>query len=116
MKLVPLKLVRRLAVLPLLTAGPVLGAQGEMGTGIPEFGIFTPDLGFKTIVWVLTDASTPFPAGCTAITLTSATMGLDTYKMSVAILTVAKATNRRVRFYAHAARDQGCGVDYVQLY
>ena len=115
MKLVPLKLVRRLAILPLLAAGQALGAQGEMGVGIPDFGIYGGDLGFKAIVWSLNDATTPFPAGCTYITLTPATMGLDTYKISVAMLMVAKASNRRVRFYAHLVRDSGCGVDYVQL-
>ena len=42
-------------------------------------------------------------------------MGMDAYKIAVATLLLAKTTNRSVRLYAHAARDGGCGADYVQL-
>jgi hypothetical protein len=35
--------------------------------------------------------------------------------MAFATLTAAKMSGRRVRFYAHAERDGGCGVDYVEL-
>lgn len=114
-KLVPLKLIRNLAILPLLAAGQGITPEGDMGTGVPNFGIYSPVAGFKATVWGLDDATTPFPAGCTSITLTPATMGLDTYKISLAVMIIAKASNRRVRFYAHATRDSGCGVDYIQL-
>jgi hypothetical protein len=42
-------------------------------------------------------------------------MGMDAYKMAVATLTAARLSGAKVRFFAHAERDNGCGVDYVQL-
>jgi len=86
-----------------------------MGTGIPHFGSYSAATGVQTNVWGLNEATVPFPAGCPYIYLTAATMGMDAYKIAVATLLVAKTTGRAVRFYAHAARDGGCGVDYVQL-
>jgi hypothetical protein len=92
-------------------------AQGEMGMGIPRFGNYANDPGQPpySIVWQLENASTPFPAGCTYLNVTSATMGLDAYKIAIATMTVARVSGRSVRFYAHAPRDGGCGVDYVEL-
>lgn len=92
-------------------------AQGEreMGTGIPTFGSYSAATGVQTIVWGLQDATVAFPADCPRIHLTAATMGMDAYKIAVATLLVARTTSRSVRFYAHASRDGGCGVDYVQL-
>lgn len=104
---------RSLCVIGLL-AESVAAAQGEreMGTGIPHFGTYS---GGQTIVWGLNEPTVPIPADCPSLYLTAATMGMDSYKIAVATLLVAKTTNRAVRFYAHAARDGGCGVDYVQL-
>jgi hypothetical protein len=42
-------------------------------------------------------------------------MGIEAYKMAFATMTAAKIAGSRVRFYAHADRDGGCGVDYVEL-
>lgn len=56
-----------------------------------------------------------FPAGCTSLMLHPVTMGLDAYKLAAAALLAAKVSGMRIRFYAHAPRDGGCGVDYVEL-
>ena len=90
-------------------------AQGEMGAGIPHFGNYAGPLP-NTIVWRLENASTPFPAGCTSLSVTAATMGMDAYKIAIATMTVARVSGRAVRFFAHAPRDGGCGVDYVELW
>jgi hypothetical protein len=90
-------------------------ASGEMGTGVPNFGVFGQAAGSYIAVWSLSNISIPQPSGCTTLYLYPATMGLDAYKMSMAILTAAKLSGARVRFYAHADRDGGCGVDYVGL-
>jgi hypothetical protein len=42
-------------------------------------------------------------------------MGMDSCKMAVATLTAARLAERPVRFYAHAERDGGRGVDFVQI-
>jgi hypothetical protein len=47
--------------------------------------------------------------------VTPTTMGVDGYKIAIATMTAARIANRSVRFYAHASRDNGCGVDYVEL-
>jgi hypothetical protein len=94
---------------------PTFAASGEMGKGKPEFGVYGAVQGVYTIVWSLRDATVNMPAGCGFLYLTAVTMGLDSYKIAVAILMTAKATNAAVRFYAHADRDGGCGVDYVQM-
>lgn len=91
------------------------GAQGEMGRGIPQFGSYSSATGVQTLVLRLDDATTPFPAGCTSITLAPATMGMDSYKIAVATMLAAKTSGRPVRFFAHAPRDTGCGVDYVEM-
>jgi hypothetical protein len=54
-------------------------------------------------------------SGCTSLTLTVSTMGLDAYKIATATIVLARATGRSVRFFAHASRDGGCGVDYIEL-
>jgi len=92
-----------------------MAAQGEMGTGVPNFGMYSAATGTSTIVWSLGDATTPFPAGCARIVLHPQTMGMDAYKLAVGTLVAAKLSNKKVRFYAHASRDDGCGVDYVQI-
>jgi hypothetical protein len=88
-----------------------------MGTGkVDTFGIYgVAQGGGQTIVWSLKEATVTFPSACTYLILTSSTMGLDSYKLAISVLTAAKITGTPVRFYAHAERDGGCGVDYVQL-
>lgn len=109
----------RALVASVLATGLTVGAhaaQYEMGQGVPAaFGMYSAATGTLTRVWALSDVTTPFPSGCTNITLSPATMGMDAYKIGVATLLLAKTTNRRVRFYAHSDRDGGCGVDYLQL-
>lgn len=107
---------RAFCAISLLGTG-IAAAQGEreMGTGIPHFGSYSAATGVQTLVWGLNEATVPFPADCTRLYLTAATMGMDAYKIAVATLLVARTTHRAVRFYAHAPRDGGCGVDYVQL-
>ncbi len=101
-----------------LVCGTAQAATGEMGTGIPEFGIYSSVVvapaGQVTIV-SLASPTINFPAGCTSLTMTPASMGADAYKLAVATLLAAKVAGKPVRFYAHAARDAGCGVDYVQM-
>jgi hypothetical protein len=99
----------------LVLSAPAIAAQGEMGTGIPTFGTYSAATGAQTLVWTISESTAPFPAGCTSLTLSPATMGMDTYKIAVATLITAKTANRRVRFFAHAPRDGGCGVDYVEM-
>jgi hypothetical protein len=86
-----------------------------MGKGKPEFGVYSQSQGVSTPIWSLRDATVGFPAGCGYLILSVATMGIESYKIALAILITAKATNTAVRFYAHADRDGGCGVDYVQM-
>jgi len=90
-------------------------AQGEMGVGIPNFGMYSQATGVSTLVWGLGNASTPIPSGCAYLILSPTTMGMDTYKMAIATMLLAKSSSKPVRFYAHAERDGGCGADYVQL-
>lgn len=115
MKSLHRKIKRCLALLPLVIGGHATAGQGEMGTGVPDFGIYSAATGVHTIVWSMADATIPFASGCVNLSLTPDTMGMDTYKLAIATMLVAKTSNRRVRFYAHASRDTGCGVDYVQL-
>lgn len=98
-----------------LLATPSWAAQGDMGTGIPQFGLHSIATGQYAIVWGLQNATIPFPVGCTSIRLTPATMSMDSFKLAVGVMLTAQATNRKVKFYAHADRDGGCGVDYVEL-
>jgi ABC-type enterochelin transport system permease subunit len=98
-----------------LAAENATAATGEMGTGVPHFGIYSAATGMQIVVFSIASPTRPFPAGCTNIVLTPGTMGLDTYKMAMATLTAASLAGRQVRFYAHGERDGGCGVDFVQL-
>ena len=91
-------------------------ASGDMGTGIPSFGQYSDGVwAGNALVWSLGSASVPFPAGCAYLIVSRATMGADPFKIAVATMITAKVTGKSVRFYAHADRDGGCGVDYVQL-
>ena len=38
-----------------------------------------------------------------------------TIQIAAATLLTARVAGMRVRFFAHSERDNGCGVDYVQL-
>jgi hypothetical protein len=98
-----------------LLSSQAIAASGEMGTGIPQFGSYSSATGTRLAVWSLADASRPMAAGCSSLILSPETMGLEAYKIGVALLTAAKLTDRRVRFYAHGERDGGCGVDYVEI-
>jgi hypothetical protein len=106
-----------MAAAVLATATQANAALGEMGTGIPRFGVYSAvNTGqLQTNVWQLENASLPMAAGCTSLTLTVGTMGLDAYKIATATLILARATGRSVRLFAHATRDSGCGVDYIEL-
>ena len=105
-------------VMALLLTGPLIAsaAEGEMGVGTPQFGVYSNAPGAHVSVWSLTNATTSFPAGCGSLILTPTTMGMDAYKAAIAIMLAAKVTNKKVRFYAHGPRDNGCGVDYVELF
>lgn len=94
---------------------PATAASGEMGTGVPRFGIYGEPAGAHIQVWALDDSTIAFPAGCVSLVIHPVTMGLDAYKIAAAALMAAKVGGLRVRFYAHAPRDGGCGVDYVEL-
>lgn len=98
-----------------LNATGVHAAQGEMGTGVPKFGVYAAASGGATLVWSVENATVPFPAGCTNLVVSVATMGAEAYKIAAATLIAARISGRSVRFYAHAVRDGGCGVDYVEL-
>jgi hypothetical protein len=88
-------------------------ASGGMGTGTPHFGVYSAATGTEIKVWASANATVPFPAGCTLFRLTPETMDIETCRAAVAILTAARATDMRVRFFAHGERDGGCGADYV---
>lgn len=97
------------------TAGGAVAASGEMGTGVPHFGVYSAATGMQILVYSIANPTRPFPAGCTNLVLTPATMGLDSYKMAMAALIAAQLSERAVRFYAHFDHDGGCGVDYIQI-
>lgn len=107
---------RTTMLLVLAAAGHASAANGEMGTGVPSFGLYGAATGDRAVVGSLSDASIPFPTGCDSLTLTPQTLGSAAYKAAIATLLAARLSNRPVRLYAHADRDGGCGVDYVQLY
>ena len=86
-----------------------------MGTGLPDFAIHSAPVGNYAIVWSIADATIPFANGCAQLRLSPETMGMDSYKIAITIMLTAKVSKTRVRFYAHAPRDGGCGVDYIQL-
>lgn len=107
----------RLAAILLCTflSTPAPAASGEMGTGVPQFAVLGDVMGAYAKVTALSNATVAFPAGCSTLFLTPATLGMDTYKIAIATMLSAAALDRKVRFYAHATRDGGCGVDYVEM-
>ena len=44
-------------------------AQGEMGAGTPQFGVYSAPTGAHESVWALSNAITKFPDGCNFILL-----------------------------------------------
>jgi hypothetical protein len=88
-----------------------------MGTGTPDiWGQYSAAVGDTHIrIFNLTNRTTAFPAGCSYITISSATVGPDAYKMALATMLTAKSTGKKMRFYSHAVRDGGCGVDYFEI-
>lgn len=92
-------------------------ASGEMGQGIPTFGFYTAALDGSPYVkvWTLKSPAPNFPSGCTALSINSKTIGMDSFKIAYSTLLTAVAAGIPVRFYAHVPRDGGCGVDYIQL-
>jgi hypothetical protein len=91
----------------------VSAATGEMGTGIPSFGVYAAYN--YTKVWSFANATINFPAGCTSLTVSVATLTMDGYKVALSQMTAARISGRKIRFHAHAERDGGCGVDYLEL-
>jgi hypothetical protein len=101
--------------------GVILGASstanaatGEMGNGMPNIGIYSSATGANIRIWFLANATVNFPTGCTSILISRTTVG-DDYKVMLSVILTAQALGKPVRFYAHAERDGGCGVDYVQM-
>jgi hypothetical protein len=93
-------------------------ATGEMGTGIPVFGVYTNAVtgnGGWITIWGLQNPTVSIPQGCSALYITTNTLGASSYKDALAVLLTATSLNKPVRFYAHAERDSGCGVDYLQI-
>jgi hypothetical protein len=90
-----------------------------MGTGYPlVFGTYGPNIpgsANTTVVWTLQNASIGFPPGCPNIRLSQVTLGADGYNRALATLLTARVSGRAVRFFAHAERDGGCGIDYIQM-
>jgi len=110
--------IRRPFALALLLAGlfqTASAATGEMGTGTPQFGVYSVPVGVHASVWALSNKIADFPVGCNFLVLYPGTMGMDSYKVAIAIMLTARVTNKKVRFYAHQSQDNGCGVDYVEL-
>lgn len=100
-----------IVVCAMLGLARATAAQGEFGVGVPQFGSYSSATGVQIIAWRIDDVTVPFPAGCSSISLTPATMGMDSYKIAVATMLTARSSGRRVRLCAHAPRDTGCGVD-----
>ncbi len=110
------RLLRHLSFMGLMlsTSLTAQAAMSEMGTGIPHFGIYSAATGANIRIWSLANATINFPTGCTSILITRTTAG-DDYKIMLAVILTAKSLGKPVRFFAHAERDGGCGVDYVQM-
>jgi hypothetical protein len=113
-----MKILRRKIVIAFLIVGlthSAFAATGEMGTGIPQFGIYSAATGVQTLVWSLSNATIPMASGCSRLVLEPTTMGMDTYKLAVATMMAAKLSGKQVKFYAHDVYDGGCGVDYIEM-
>jgi hypothetical protein len=44
-------------------------AEGEMGTGVPHFGVYSEatSTGPHIVIWSLSEVTAPFPSGCTSL-------------------------------------------------
>lgn len=89
-------------------------ATGEMGTGIVSGVRFYSSPVGSAFYVDFSSTTTPVPSGCSA-KITRATVGADDYKTMFSMALTAKVTGRPLRLYAHAVRDGGCGVDYMQM-
>lgn len=96
-----------------ITAQSAHAANGEMGTGIPGYGVYAN--ANYSIIWALGSPGPSFPAGCSSLVVSAATLTMEGYKVALSMLAAAQLANRRIRFYAHADRDGGCGIDYLQF-
>jgi hypothetical protein len=117
MKLPLTYLFRRVCFIALIFSASLSAhaAVGEMGTGVPNIGIYSGAVGNANIrIWSLANPTINFPTGCTSILISRSTVG-DDYKVMLSVILTAKSLGKPVRFYAHAERDGGCGVDYVHL-
>lgn len=94
---------------------PSMAATGDIGTGIPNFGLYGTFNNGLIIIHTLINPTINFPAACPYLIISPATIGVAEHRMVYATLLTASALQRRVRFYAHVDRDGGCGVDYVSL-
>lgn len=90
-------------------------AAGEMGNGVPQIGIYSSATSAHIRIWSLANATANFPAGCSSILIPRTTAGEQDYKVLLSVILTAKSLGKSVRFYAHAERDGGCGMDYIQL-
>ena len=105
--------IRTVFAATIMTSFGAFAATGEMGTGIPNYGVYA-NLN-QAVVGSLINATINMPTGCTQLILSAATLTMDGYKIALSQITAASLTRKRVRFYAHAVRDGGCGIDYVQI-
>lgn len=110
-----MKRILLLLMIPVFYGTSGFSATGEMGNGIPNFGIYTKNASPHITIWNLESATIGFPAGCTNLQVTPDILGLDHYKIVVATLLMAKATRKKVRFYNHSTLNGNCGFDYIQL-
>jgi type IV secretory pathway TrbL component len=101
-------------IVALLSSGSAFAASGEMGTGVPNMGFYTQATGANLTYIFLKNAAVPLPSGCGFLILSVATAGERDYKIAQAMLLASSFAGKRIRFYAHAERDGGCGVDYLQ--
>jgi hypothetical protein len=88
--------------------------SGSLATAQTGFSFYSAT-GVSTLVWGLSSPTVPFASGCSFVVLSPATMGMDSYKIAVSTLLLARMTGRPIRFYSHAPRDGGCGADMIQL-
>jgi hypothetical protein len=95
-----------------------LAAVNTMGVGVPDFGFYAGSMpGAPAInVWALTGPGEPFPPGCAYLTLRASYVGIESFKIILAVLQQARAMNKSVHFFAHNSSEAGCGFDYVRMF
>lgn len=90
-------------------------AQGEMGTGMPIYGLQGTAGHSYVTVFRLDEATIPFPVGCTYLVISSFANGSDIFRAMVDSLLAAKLARKKIRFYAVQENQGGCGVDYLEV-